>query len=260
MPTIELSFNDSVAIVRFNRPKVNAINRAMTEELNETFANLAEAEQVEAAILVGRGNVFSAGLDLFEIFDYDEEAFDRFWASFHRAIVQMLGFPKPLVAAVNGHAPAGGCVFAMCCDHRVMADGEFHIGLNEVPVGIVMPNALVELTKWRVGPTKAEHMLLNGSLMTAKEAHALGLVEDYCPQAEVEIWAETRVTKWLGMHRDAWRKTKAALRKPLLETLDMTTNEGYGAMIREWWSADGRAAIGKTIKEIAERKTASKTK
>ena len=140
METLKLSFEKDIAIVQLNRPKAHVINTLLANELSQCFADLDASNHVNAAILTGTGNIFSAGLDLKELYNYSEDELDRLWQSFGRMVTDLSKFSKPLVAAVNGHAPAGGCVLALCCDYRIMAQEGGRIGLNEVAVGVVLHN------------------------------------------------------------------------------------------------------------------------
>lgn len=117
MDAIALSFKDHHAVIELGRPKAHAINRQMVDELREALASLSQADYIRGAILTAQGGIFSAGLDVVELYTYDEEEMDRFWEAFGKLMCDMAAFPKPLIAAINGHSPAGGCVLALCCDH-----------------------------------------------------------------------------------------------------------------------------------------------
>src|SRR5690606_32452196 len=105
------------------------------------------------------------GLDLITLFEYDEAKIHEFWESFIALIYDLAAFPKPSIAAITGHSPAGGCVLALCCDHRVMAEGDYIIGLNEVPVGIIVPQCIFELYSFWLGSARASKFLLEGKLL-----------------------------------------------------------------------------------------------
>ena len=128
MGYINLHHREHIAVLELARPKVNAMSSELILELMATINQLAEVDYVRGVILTGQGKAFSAGLDLLELLELDQEGYNRFWQNFHRLLVDLCAFPKPLIAAVNGHAPAGGCVMALCCDYRVMAEGEHRIG------------------------------------------------------------------------------------------------------------------------------------
>lgn len=250
MNTLDLQFDRDIAVVEFNRPKAHALNLMMANELSERFAELAASDHIKAVVLTGTGNIFSAGLDLIELYDYDEDKIRRFWQSFGRMVVNLASFPKPLVAAVNGHAPAGGCVLALCCDYRIMASGRGRIGLNEVAVGVVLPQPVVELSRFTVGNEKSMHMILNGVLMDPEEAHEFGLINETCPPELLVEVCKKRIAKWLEFDQTAWSQAKKSLKKPLLHVLDAPFSEAYGETLRHWWAPETRAALGKQIQKL----------
>ena len=252
MSNIDIQFKDNFAIVRLNRPKANAINMDLIGDLREAFMKLAESETVKGVILTGQGSIFSAGLDVVELYDYDEEKMDQFWECFGRMICDMLEFPKPLVAAINGHAPAGGCVLALCCDHRVMTYGKGRIGLNEVAVGVVLPAPVVELARFEVGNRKAAQMIYDGALMNAEEAKDFKLIDEACKEDELMLFAETKLTKWMDMPTEPWQNAKKSINKPLAEHLrGLTTEQAFGSTINAWWDPGNRAAVGKLVAKLS---------
>jgi Delta3-Delta2-enoyl-CoA isomerase len=251
MNTIELEFKDHFAIVKLNRPKANAINKSLIGELRETFIKLAESETVKGVILTGQGTIFSAGLDIVELYDYTEAEMDHFWGCFGRLICDMLEFPKPLIAAINGHAPAGGCVLALSCDHRVMAYGNGRTGLNEVAIGVVLPTPVLELARFTVGNRKAAHMIYDAALMNAEESKEYGLVDEACTDDELMLFAETKLRKWMDMPAEPWQNAKKCINQPLATRLrGLSTEEAFGNTISAWWDTENRVAVGKLVAKL----------
>ncbi len=253
METVNLHFKDHHAVIELNRPKAHAINHAMVNDIREALASLAESEYVQGAILTGQGNIFSAGLDIVELYGYNQDKMDNFWDDFGEMVRDLVSFPKPLIAAINGHSPAGGCVLAMCCDYRIMADGDYRIGLNEVPVGIVVPRNVADLCIFSVGEHKAQRMFLNGLLMLPQEAEAFGLIEDTGPQAQLLSRAELKLDTWLAMPQTPWRKIKRQIRQPLIDRLSGSVEEMFGDTIRAWWSQESRAAVGAVVERLTKK-------
>lgn len=252
MDTIEIEFNDAVAVVRFNRPKANAINMDMVTHVREAFMKLSESESVDGVILTSTGSIFCAGLDVVELYDYDENEMIQFWESFGRMLAELVAFPKPLIAAINGHAPAGGCVFALCCDHRIMAFGKGTIGLNEVSVGVVVPEPIVELARFAVGNHKASHMLYEGLLLNAADAQKFGLIDETCKEEELMQWAETKLKKWMGMPQEPWKRAKSSINRPLLEKLQaFSLEQAFGNTLNSWWETENRTQVGKLVKKLS---------
>ncbi|MFP6582758.1 MAG: enoyl-CoA hydratase/isomerase family protein [Candidatus Hydrogenedentota bacterium] len=252
MTTIELTFQDNIAILKLDRPKGHAINQAMVNEMLEAFQKLADSNTVDGVILASSGSIFCGGLDVVDLFEYSQDEIAHFWETFLRLLRNMIAFPKPLICAINGHAPAGGCVFAMCCDHRIMSYGKARIGLNEVPVGIVVPQFIVELARFTVGNHKASQMFYNGLLLQPEEAKEFGLVDETCKEEELMIWAETKLKKWTDLPQNPWRLAKQSVRKPLLAALDaIKPDEAFRDTLISWWDDENRRQIGKLVAKLS---------
>jgi len=123
MNTLQLEISGAKAIIRINRGKANAINAEIIHELTQVILELKANESIRGAIITGKGEFFSAGLDVVELYNYNEEEILNFWRDYDRLLRLMIAFPKPLVAAINGHCSAGGCLLTLGCDYRVMASG-----------------------------------------------------------------------------------------------------------------------------------------
>lgn len=215
MSLVESSIHADGAIheLRLARPPVNALNPALCDALREAITASIEAG-TRGLVLSGGPKVFSAGLDvpyLLSLGD-DRTALLAAWESFFSAARALAEASVPVVAAIAGHAPAGGCVLALCCDYRVMArspeaDKPFRIGLNETQVGLVAPEGVQHLLRRVVGPYRAERLLMAGELVDTDRALALGLVDEL---VEIEAVAPRAI---------AWLQNLLALpRQPLLET------------------------------------------
>ena len=145
MNTLQITKKENYAIVQLNRGKVNAINLQMAQELTNTIQSFKETDSIRGVILTGQDHFFTAGLDVIELYDYDKATIQEFMIAFGELYLTLVKFPKPLIAAITGHAPAGGAVFAITCDYRVMADGEkYTIGLNEILVNIGLSQAIID--------------------------------------------------------------------------------------------------------------------
>ncbi len=145
MNTFKLSVRDKIAYLTLDRGSSNAINAEMVHELTDMLQNLEKDDQVGGLILTGKEGFFSAGLDLIELYNYNEAEIKQFWNDFLAMVSVFVGFKKPMISAISGHSPAGGCVMAICSDYRIMAEGKYIIGLNEVPVGIIVPDSIFHI-------------------------------------------------------------------------------------------------------------------
>lgn len=250
MDFILIERNGAKATVRLNRGKANTFNHQMVQELTAAFKELENDDTIKAVVLTGHGEFFSAGLDVLELYDYNEEKMYRFWKDFSGAFEAVARFPKLVVCAVTGHSPAGGCVFAVGADFRVMAEGKYRIGLNEIPVGIVIPPSIFRMYNFWIGERNAYQYLLQGKLYTAEEGEKLGLIDVVCPLEEVEAKANEIIDKLLKFDTTVWQMSKAIMREDMLKVFEKDFDLTYGPIIKQWWSPGARAAMGALVASL----------
>lgn len=254
MQTITSTAKDGYLILQMNRPKVNAINQQMINELLTAIREAEKDEGVGGMILTGMPHIFSAGLDVKEIFGYNEADIRTFFHSFgdlHKALVQ---FTKPLICAINGHSPAGGTVLAVAADYRIMAEGEkFLIGLNEMAVNIQITQTLVYAYGFWLGTSTANEFLLDGKLMAPEEAQSCGLVNQVVPQEEVVAKAEQQMRKYLAADPDIFANTKRKIRKEWLAQVAAGEEAELEEILRLWWKPSVRARMEALVNSLGGR-------
>ncbi|HKP88296.1 MAG TPA: enoyl-CoA hydratase/isomerase family protein [Blastocatellia bacterium] len=192
MDHIKSESNEDLLIVTMSRGKANALNSAMVDELSAAIKEAAGNEAVRGVVLASdRARFFSGGFDVTEVFEYDRETMTDFFGRFIDLYEGMLRLPKPIVAAVSGHAFAGGAVLALACDNRVMAEGEFGFALNEINVGLALPRGMVRMAISAVGVSKARLLVLEGKTLKPAEALVCGLASELArPEAVLELATE----------------------------------------------------------------------
>lgn len=253
MNTLTVTIKDSLAIITLNRGKSNALNREMVIELTEMLQHIEADPKIGGAIITGRENFFSAGLDLIELYNYNEEEAKNFWDLFLHFVAKITAFKKPLVAAINGHSPAGGCIIALACDARVMAEGRYIIGLNEVPVGIIVPNSIFQLYAFWLGKANATRSLLEGKLFNPEEALAIGLVDEVVKPESILTAAERSARKYMAFERHTWSQSKLNIRKSLIASSSSDQSADLELMLKQWWAPSTRAIL-KTIIDNLQKK------
>lgn len=253
MNTIKVTVKERVAIITLNRGRSNAMNSEMITELNDMFRNIESDSNISGVIVTGQEQFFSAGLDLIELYNYNEAEASAFWHLFLEFVATITAFRKPFVAAINGHSPAGGCVIALAADYRVMAEGKSIIGLNEVPVGIIVPNSIFKLYAFWLGQASAARSLLDGRLFLPEEALAEGLVDEVVNPAGILTAADRRVRKYMAMERNTWEQSKLNIRSELIDASKADHTEELELMLRQWWSPTTRSIL-KTIIDNLQKK------
>jgi enoyl-CoA hydratase/carnithine racemase len=175
-----------VAVVTMTTNPVNAQNRAFFADLHEAFDRLEGDHPDSPVVVTGTGARFSAGLDLgehFPLFAGDRAAVASWFRDYRATNMRLFTYPRPTVAAVNGHAFAGGLITAAACDYRVAVAEGARFGLNEVPIGIPMPAVYVRMLAYAWGDPVAARTCLLGEIFLPAEAHALGMVHELAPAA-----------------------------------------------------------------------------
>jgi len=253
MNTINVTIKDRLAIITLNRGKSNSLNREMVTELTDMLQHIAADDNIGGAIITGKDNFFSAGLDLIELYSYNEEEAKSFWHLFLNFAAKITAFKKPLIAAINGHSPAGGCVIALACDARVMAEGKYIIGLNEVPVGIIVPNSIFHLYAFWLGKADASRSLLEGKLFNPEEALAIGLVDEVVKPESILTAAERKARKYMAFESNTWQQSKVNIRKELIAITQADQSADLEIMLKQWWAPSTRAIL-KTIIDGLQKK------
>ena len=252
---LQVETKPGYAIITLDRGRANPINAGMISDLRAVLKGTAEDDSVQGMILAGKENFFSAGLDLIEMYDYDELTLLQFWKNFMAVIHELAAWPKPMIAAVTGHAPAGGCIFAMGADWRVMAEGKYKIGLNEVPVGIIVPPHIQDLYEFWIGQQRAYQFLLEGKMVSPEVAQEIGLVNHVVSPEEVIPTAEKKLKQYLGYHPQVWRLTKANLRRRVLKSMeDFDFDAIFQPALDMWWEPNNRAMMKMMVEGLKSKK------
>ena len=229
-----ISKND-YAIVEINNGKVNAINESLSRDLMEAFSQLGQDDEVKGVILAGRPNCFSAGLDIVSLAQADREGGKDFWRAYLGAVQSMIRFPKPLVCAITGYAPAGATILTLCADYRVMAKGDKHkIGMHEFRMSMLIPEMMSDVYAYHLGEKQAWKAVQQARLFSSDEALEIGLVDESVEVDEVLGRAEKHLKKVMGVYLPVYAKSKEYFRKALLKLVDRpiepmieTIAEGY---------------------------------
>lgn len=250
MNFLNVSIKDKLAVISFNKGKSNALDRDLITELMDLLGNIEKDEQIGGVLLTGKEGFFSAGLDLVALSQLDESGARDFWQLFLSFTAKLIAFKKPMVAAINGHSPAGGCVIALACDARIMAEGKFIIGLNEVPVGIIVPHSIFKLYSFWIGHANANRSLLEGKLFSPEEALAIGLIDEIAKPESILTMAERRVRKYMALEPNTWAQTKLNIRKELLSVSQADHGNELEQMLKQWFSPSTRAILNNILASL----------
>jgi len=235
-----------VAIMRLQHGKVNALDLELLLAITEA---MRAVDQARAVVITGSGSVFSAGVDLQRIVAGGPSYVREFLPALSDSFMAIFDHPGPVVAAVNGHAIAGGCVIAAACDVRLMSQGK--IGLAELSVGVPFPPAAMEIMRHAIGPATG-HLVLTAALLDPAQAQSIGLIQHVC---EAEVLLESAVDWARQMARTppgVFWVSKRQLQQPARDRI--AARSGDEEAVAQIWSSDRtRDAIARYLDALRER-------
>jgi enoyl-CoA hydratase/carnithine racemase len=234
-----------IATVTLQRGKVNALNEPMVEEIFDSFGNLETDTEVKSIIFTGAGKFFSFGFDVPEFLRYPKKDFIRFIEMFTNLYTYLFQFPKPIVAALNGHTIAGGCMLATACDFRIMASGKGKISLNEITFGAPVFAGSAEMLRFCVGSRNAQSILYSGAMYSAEEAFGLGLVDQVSSEDALLDDAVKVAQELAEKDSSAFTIIKKLLRKAVAEEMVKHEKDYILEFADIWYSETTREKLKK---------------
>lgn len=222
------------------RPPVNAIDLGLIREADEALEALEADDEIGAVVITGAGSSFSAGLDLKTVPSYDIAEQREVIEKANRVITNIYGFPKPTIAAVNGHAVAGGFILAISCDYRIGAEGPFSLGVTEVRAGIPFPIATIEVLKAELDHAGARRLILTGRNRSPEEALAIGCLDEIQPTERLMARARELAAQQAELPRLAFKRIKRQLRGDTIERIRAVMESG-DPLLNLWISDESKS-------------------
>lgn len=249
---IEASRDGDVIVLKIVHGKANALDLDLCDAIAARFDALRDTPD-RAIVLTGQGRMFSAGVDLPRLIDGGAGYVREFLPALHRLYDTVFHHPKPVIAAVNGHAIAGGCVLACCADKRIAAKDGGRIGVTELLVGVPFPAMAFEVMRFATAPQFLPDVILRGPTFPPGEALARGLIDHVVDPAELMERSLAEANALGALPPATFALTKRQLRQSLVDRM-----AEHGALVdaaaeRIWTSADTlahvRAYVEKTLKK-----------
>ncbi|MBI5505903.1 MAG: enoyl-CoA hydratase/isomerase family protein [Deltaproteobacteria bacterium] len=234
MGNVTIEREGAVAVLRLARAPVNALELEFAREFETALLELTPAQGVGAIVLAGSGGCFSAGLDLKRVPFYSFEQQREMVATANRILAWLYGCPLPVVAAVTGHAIAGGLIFVLACDYRVGSGAPCKIGLTEAQVGIPVPAVAMEVLRAEVAPHVARVLALRARNIGPQAALAFGVLDELQPPDRVLPVAIERAHEMAAMPVQGYAKIKRQLRSEALARIEEILAGGTDPMLRSW--------------------------
>jgi len=247
--TIRIDRIDNIAVMRINRPPANAIDLALAGEFDNALATIEKSSGVGALILTATGNCFSAGLDLKAIPSYDEDQQRLMVTEVNRLFGRLYGLPLPTIAAVNGHAIAGGVILTLACDYRIGAEGDYKLGLAEARVGVAFPVSAMAIVKSELNHRVARLMVLTARNLTPEEALASGVLDELQPADRLLDRALEVAREMAELPRETYARIKRTMRGPALAKIDDAVSNQTEPMLESWLGDETRKAASEALKK-----------
>lgn len=214
MEFVRLEVADGVGTIRLDRPKMNALNVQMQEEIRAAAVEATERDDIRAVVVYGGERVFAAGVDIKEMADISYTDMVKRSGPLQSAFTAVAKIPKPVVAAVTGYALGGGCELTLCADVRIAAD-DATFGQPEILLGIIPGAGGTQRLTRLVGPSRAKDLIFTGRFVKADEALAIGLVDKVVPAASVYDEALAWARQFSGAAAFALRAAKECVDRGL---------------------------------------------
>jgi 3,2-trans-enoyl-CoA isomerase len=227
---------DGISTVTLNRGKVNALNAAVVDQLRALLVAQERDQEVKSVVLTGTGKFFSFGFDIPEFLSLTKAQFTDYLVSFCDLYRYLFLYPKPVVAALNGHTIAGGCMLALACDYRVLVSGKAKISMNEIGFGSSVFAGSVEMLRFWAGNANATHILYTGDMYPAEEARRLGLVHEVAAEGECLEVARKAASDLAARHLPAFASIKSLLRGPIADEMQRREKASIEEFADIWYS------------------------
>lgn len=237
---IDSKIIDGIAVLTMTHGKANALDIEFCGALAARFEDLRKAD-ARAVVLTGQGKIFSAGVDLKRLSAGGADYIRRFLPELHRLYEAAFFHPKPVVAAINGHAIAGGCVLACCADRRIMARDAGRIGVTEILVGVPFPALAFEVVRFAVPPRYLPEFTLSGATYATDEALRRGWVDEVAEPGKLIDDAIAAARQMSQLSPAAFSQTKLQVRQPVTERLQRS-GEATDRVVTDIWAAPATLA------------------
>lgn len=251
MDLVCIERRDAATLVRLNRGVTNPLNLSLVKQLTETVAEAREDPSVRGLVL-GSANdkFFSIGFDIPELIELNREDFKVFYQGFNRLSLDLYTLPKPTVAAISGHAVAGGCILTLCCDYRFIADGRKLMGLNEVKLGVPVPYPGDSILRHTIESRYAREILGTGEFYNPGELLHMGVTDKVLPLKEVLLKAVEKVQSLGALPDEAFSMIKGNRVEPVAKEILTGLEAREQAFLERWFSAETRERLREAMKKF----------
>jgi len=244
MESYQLEIQDGVAIIRLANGKSNTINAQLITDLSARLDHLNLDREVNALVLASADpKFFSIGFDIPNLFDLSKAGFLDYYQKFNQFCLQLYTSPKPTVAAITGHAIAGGCILTLCCDYRIIRDSRALMGLNEIKLGVPVPYAAGQILGQIVGARIGRDIVESGEFSSPEESLEMGLVDQVLSLEEVLPAAVNKAASLAADSPDAYALIKANRVEAVAAQIRKRLPEKERVFVERWYAPETREKL-----------------
>jgi len=248
---IQVKQEHNILLAKLDRNVTNAINLELISTLSDIIKKSKENSEIKGLVLSSANEkFFSIGFDIPELFKLKKKDFSVFYKAFNRLCIELYTLPKPLIAAITGHAVAGGCIIALCCDYRYIASGRTKMGLNEIKLGVPIPYPVDCILRQVVGFRSAREITDSGDFYETDTLLSIGMVDEVLPLGKVQTQAIDRAAL-LGRHaQDAFAMIKQSRTESIVAKIYSKLKEKEEAFLKRWYAKETRMRLKDAMKKF----------
>ncbi|MGB3341213.1 MAG: enoyl-CoA hydratase/isomerase family protein [bacterium] len=248
---IQVQKKNQILIAELNRGVTNAINLELINELSDIVKKTEQDIEVHGLVLSSANEkFFSIGFDIPELFELDKKDFMIFYRAFNRLCLDLYTLPKPTIAAITGHAVAGGCIIALCCDYRYIAPGKTKMGLNEIKLGVPIPYPVDCMLRQILGFRIAREITDAGDFYEADALLGIGMVDDIIPIEKLQTEAVARAALLGGHPQNAFAMIKRSRTETTETQILSKLEEKEEAFLERWYAEETRERLKEAMKKF----------
>ena len=248
---INIDYQDKVMIVNLNRGVINALNLEMVNRLSEALEKAKNDPDVHGLVLSSSNEkFFCIGFDIPGLYELDQEDFTCFYRAFNNMCLELYTLPIPTTAAITGHATAGGCILALCCDYRLIAEGKKLMGLNEIKLGVPVPFLADRILQSVAGVPYARDIMENGDFYRPEQSLQMGMVDQVLPLEQVRSQAVEKAQSLGSMNQQAYALIKRNRVETIEEQFLARREEKEKSFLQCWYSDQARQQLKEAIEKF----------
>jgi len=251
MSFIQTERHGEVAVLKLDRGVTNPLNLTLVQELSQVVLEARNDPDVRGLVLASSSSrFFSIGFDLPELLRLGRTDFAVFYRTFNRLCVDLYSMPKPTIAAIGGHAVAGGCILVLCCDYRFIAEGHKLMGVNEVKLGVPVPYPGDCILRHLVNAKSSREILLKGDFYEPNDSLEIGMVDRILPVDEVMSASIESARRLSALPAGPFQATKRNRVEPVLAEIEARLAEKEELFMRLWFSGEAQQLLKDASKKF----------